>query len=136
LDYIARVPALHWLFRPETLVAAINDLVSRHGVERWGTPAQPLPGWSFDRSRRVLPSLNGLTGRQFQQAIGNFEVELLRFNLHYARRKWRGRIVRWLARRGASGRLRDALTSSVAAVLRKPCARLGSPAAEQDTGRV
>jgi SAM-dependent methyltransferase len=120
LDYIVRLPGLHWLFRPETLVGAVNRIVGTEaGKQRFGTPVQPQPRLSYDGSRRVLPTLNGLTGDGFQQMLEGFEPEVMYFRPLLSRRPILGAPLRLLMKAGARGLLRDAFTANVACVLRK-----------------
>lgn len=119
LDYIARVPGIHWLFRPQTLVAAVNDLIDRHGAQRWGVCKQPPPPWSFDGQRRVMPTLNGLTGSQFQAISRCWRTAQLRYFPLFPRHAWARALPSLLLKLGVGGRLRDALTGSIAAALIK-----------------
>jgi SAM-dependent methyltransferase len=120
LDYIVRVPGLHWIFEPSTLINAINSvLADDEDLSRFGTRPQPQPGLSFDGQRRVLPTLNGMTGDDFQDFARAFEVEYLHFRPLLARRKVLGAVFRALMRRRLPGRLRDAITSNVVCILHK-----------------
>ena len=66
LNYITLLPGLHWLWRPETLIAVVNDMLDEEpcfralGVQRQAAPRVGHNGW-----RRVLPTLNGLTKSDF-----------------------------------------------------------------------
>ena len=59
------MPALHWLFRPASLVGAANRAIKAWDLH--GVGAQPAPLRSWDGRRNVLPTLNGLTGMQFEE---------------------------------------------------------------------
>jgi SAM-dependent methyltransferase len=121
LDYITRLPGLHWFFSPETLIAAVNTLLSIEDLaKKFGTGVQPTPELSYDGTRKVLPKLNGLTGDAFLQMLSGFEIVDLRFRPIYQSRKLLGAPVRALYAMGLSGRLRDALASNLACELRKP----------------
>ena len=56
LDYLTRVPALHRIFDPATIVTVVNDLLAETDS---ATPAQPEPTMS-SLGRITLPGLNGL----------------------------------------------------------------------------
>lgn len=63
LDYVSLWPGLHWLFSADTLVRAVNGVLRSSGTPM---PQQPRPRRSWDGSREVLPTLNGLTSAQFR----------------------------------------------------------------------
>lgn len=65
LDYLTLLPALHWFFGADTLVEAVNREIGRGGIPLGRQEAKQ----SHDGSRRVLPTLNGLTGRQATQML-------------------------------------------------------------------
>jgi SAM-dependent methyltransferase len=120
LDYVSRLPGMHWMFGPRTLIAAVNGLLSEEGAAaRFGTAQQPQPQLSYDRSRLVLPTLNGLTGDSFERMLGGFEVKLLYYRPMLAARKLIGMPTRLLLKSGVRGRLRDAFTSNISCVLVK-----------------
>ena len=76
LDYISLLPALHWFFSPATLVEAVNSILDSHEGHRFGTLRQPAPKNSYDGTRKVMPSLNGLTTKRFLEQVDPFfEVE-------------------------------------------------------------
>ena len=56
LDYLTRVPALHRIFDPATIVTVVNELLVETDSE---TPPQPEPSLS-SLGRLTLPGLNGL----------------------------------------------------------------------------
>jgi SAM-dependent methyltransferase len=74
LNYVTMLPGLHWLFGPRTIVAAVNELIAEEpAIRRLGVSAQPAPSRSFDGRRDVLPTLNGISRRQYlgiMRAIG------------------------------------------------------------------
>ena len=125
LDYIVRVPGLHWVFSPRTLVRAVNYVLARN--PQFGTALQPEPGRSFDGSREVLPSLNGLSGEHFDTIFQGFEVVRLKRHPVPVPLPHIGPLPRVALRISgaiADSRLpvqiRDAVTYTVACVLRKP----------------
>jgi len=121
LDYITRLPGLHWFFSPETLVTAVNSfLTSEEGAKKFGTGVQPAPALSFDQKRKVLPTLNGLTGDAFLAMLAAFEIVDLRFRPIYERRKVLGAPIRALYAMGLNGRWRDAFAANLVCELRKP----------------
>lgn len=120
LDYVVRMPGIHWLFGPGTLIAAVNAILAEdRELKRFGTPLQPPPSWSYDHERRVLPTLNGLTGNGFLGMLHGFHVELLYFRPLLASRRLLGAPTRMLMSAGVSGVLRDALTTNIACALVK-----------------
>lgn len=72
LDYVTLIPCLHWFFKPESIVKAVNKcLISLNS----GTAQQPTPKLNWNRRRYVLPTLNGLTYKDFlSEARKYFEV--------------------------------------------------------------
>ena len=118
LDYIVRVPGLHWVFSPRTLVRAVNYVLARN--PQFGTALQPEPGRSFDGSREVLPGLNGLSGEHFDTIFQGFEVLSLKRRIFLSSRVGLGWITTTLAHPSFPHQLRDAVTSSVSCILRKP----------------
>jgi len=59
LDYMTRVPALHRIFDPDTIIETVNSILADHG-DRIGVPPQPRPRVSAI-GHLTLPNLNGLT---------------------------------------------------------------------------
>lgn len=113
LDYVVRVPGLHWVFSPRTLVKAVNYVLERN--PQFGTALQPEPRLSFDGAREVLPSLNGLSGVHLASLFKGFET--LRLHRHAVGARFGlGRI----ANSSLPMPLRDAVTGSVSCILRKP----------------
>lgn len=80
LDYVTLLPSLHWFFSAKSIVNAVNSILCEQG--RFGTALQPEPKRSFDGARLVLPTLNGLTGKLFDELGRNqgFQVESLQWN--------------------------------------------------------
>jgi SAM-dependent methyltransferase len=74
LNYVTRLPGLHWLFRPQTLVAAVNRVLGDTGVARFGTSRQPPPHRSFGDKRWCLPGVNGMTGAEFAMLLDGYRV--------------------------------------------------------------
>jgi SAM-dependent methyltransferase len=64
LDYACTLPGLHLVFSPETLIETANREIARRKLQ---TAVQPPARLSWDGSRRVLPTLNGLTTAQFTE---------------------------------------------------------------------
>ena len=115
LDYIARVPGLHWFFSPSVLVQAVNSILEQD--DRYGTATQPPPGRSFDGARDVLPGLNGLSGEHLEALFSGFEVVNVR------RIALGPRGMGLIARSSLPVRVRDGVTATIACVLRKPADR-------------
>jgi SAM-dependent methyltransferase len=59
LDYVTRLPALHRVFDPDTIVEVVNEFL-RADPARFGVGPQPPPQVTV-LGRRTLPTLNGLT---------------------------------------------------------------------------
>jgi endonuclease YncB( thermonuclease family)/ubiquinone/menaquinone biosynthesis C-methylase UbiE len=119
LDYITTLPGLHWLFSARTLVKAVNSILAENPA--FAMPLQPEPCRSFDGQRYVLPKLNGLSGWHLKALFKRFEI----INLERLPLYWlgpgRGRITDAITRSTfVPTVLRDAATSSVACILRKP----------------
>ena len=119
LDYVSRVPGLHWVFSAHTLVAAVNAVLA---TSKSSVSPQPEPRRGWNGERYVLPQLNGLTGPQFEAlarryfASAEIDYRLIGAN----RRTLAVSAVRKLlfapfAR--TSRRNRDRVTGSIAAVL-------------------
>lgn len=115
LDYLTRMPALHWLVPPGLLVRIVN-LILR--LRPNGTDQQPAPKPSWDGSRKVLPSLNGLTSAQIQELARQYFVRvsvdyrLLGCNHGGLVGTVNKAVIRPLARLGPT--MRDRMTGTVA----------------------
>jgi SAM-dependent methyltransferase len=126
LDYISLLPGLHWMFSPHTLVRAVNHVLAKESGSQLSVKQQPPPRLSWDADRYVLPSLNGLTGTKFARMAGElFEVESLEWavlgrNHRSGWRHWTHTALKPFTWWG--GALRDAVSASVVAVLRKRAA--------------
>ena len=74
LDYITRVPALHRIFHPDTIIKVVNEILETEG-ERLGTLIQPKPGVS-NLGHYTLPWLNGMTLRESRRLfrLAGFEI--------------------------------------------------------------
>ncbi len=118
LDYVSLLPGLHWLFSADTLVRAVNSILTPDG-KKFGTGLQPEPRLAFDGSRRVLPSLNGLHGGHLSELFRGFEIIRLHRHGWLRRRKPRSAIMALLSNRCVPMRLRDAITSSISCILQK-----------------
>jgi ubiquinone/menaquinone biosynthesis C-methylase UbiE len=113
LDYIVNIPGIHWLFSPQTLVRAVNDVLKNN--PQFGTAPQPEPCRSFDGVRDVLPSLNGLSGVHLATLFDSFEtVSMRRIGLGL-------RGLGFLANSRLPVRIRDMVTGTVVCIHRKPC---------------
>jgi SAM-dependent methyltransferase len=112
LDYVANVPALHWVFSPRILVRAINKVLEEH--PQFGTARQPEPQRSFDGAREVLPGLNGLSGVHLESLFASFETVSLR------RIALGPRGMGLIANSSLPVQLRDLVTATVACIQRKP----------------
>jgi len=69
LDYLSRVPGLHWMFSAHTLVNAVNSILETSNVS---VSRQPEPRRAWTGKRYVLPQLNGLTGPEFEALAGRY----------------------------------------------------------------
>jgi ubiquinone/menaquinone biosynthesis C-methylase UbiE len=114
LDYVTTVPALHWVFPPQVLVRAVNDILKTN--PRFGTAIQPEPRRSFDDARDVLPGLNGLSGVHLDSLFAGFE------NLSFRRIALgpRGLGMGLIANSRLPVQLRDLVTATIACIQRKP----------------
>ena len=74
LDYLTRVPALHRIFDPDTIVEVVNSILAEHG-ERIGVPPQPRSRVSAI-GHRTLPGLNGLTLPEARAGVTRAGLEL------------------------------------------------------------
>lgn len=77
LNYITLFPGIHYIFSPEVLVAAINELL--HNDPRYAhlsTAAQPDPVLSYNGRKKVLPTLNGITKREYINLLRNLNLDV------------------------------------------------------------
>jgi SAM-dependent methyltransferase len=73
LNFATRLPGLHWIFRPHTLVAAVNRFQRLHPDKAITKPLpSPLP--AYGNKRWSIPTINGMTGKEFLSLLKNFEV--------------------------------------------------------------
>jgi SAM-dependent methyltransferase len=82
LNYVTLFPALHWLFSPHDLVEAVNELLIEYPpFAALHIDQQPGPGVSYNGKRLCLPTLNGLTAREYKGIVAslNFEIITLKF---------------------------------------------------------
>ena len=103
LNYVTLFPALHWFFSPRTLMSAILQLSNAElrGIQMPPDVATNVtPRLSFNGKRVALPSLNGVTKREFLSI-----VKRTGFDCRYERsrgilEKWRvlGRPGAWVNR--------------------------------------
>ena len=123
LGYVTRLPFIHWLFSPRTLVAAVNRLITAEG-NGFGTARQPDPKCGFDGRFEVLPTLNGLGSDAFMKLAQRhgFEVVHSRYPSIAHRYLPRSRVLNAL-NDGAMRLhplLREALSFNFVCILRKP----------------
>jgi len=119
LDYATQIPAIHWLFSPETLVSAVNSL------GREDIPMQPPPRPRWSGGRRTLPTLNGLSGSEFRRIAGEkFAIERIHHSLlgsgghNFVAKAFHIVAAKPLSMLG--GLPRDLVTGSIVAILKKP----------------
>ena len=117
LDYLTTLPGLHWVFSAECLVRAANGILAKH--TEFGVPEQPTPKRCFDGSRKVLPGLNGLSGRHLGALFTDFRVLQRRRHVLLRRRPLVGNAITHFAQHAPSW-LADAVTSNISCVLLKP----------------
>lgn len=80
LNYITLFPALHWFFSPQKLIDAINDLLCNEPrFQTLQMPKQPSPVLSYNGKRKCLPTLNGLTVREYKRLIRSLGFEIMEF---------------------------------------------------------
>ena len=98
---------------------AVNYILARN--PQFGTAVQPEPGRSFDGTREVLPGLNGLSGEHFEAIFEGFEMRSLqRHPVPLPLPVVGFRITKAIAHSRLPVQVRDAVTYSVACILRKP----------------
>jgi len=136
LDYLSTFPGLHWMFSARTLVRAVNSILADRGLH---DGLQPEPRRSFDGAREVLPQLNGLSSWHLSDVFRQFEaISYERHPLHWLD-PGRGRIAKAVVRSSLPAIIKDAATSSMACILRKPgdgpCP-LAPPADSSSTARL
>lgn len=120
LNYITRLPGLHWVFAPQTLVNAVNRLLNDGGVQRFGTSIQPDAPLSFNGARRCLPSINGMSGDEFLSLLHDFEIVDARYTNLLVRFPLLGSVGAWISRRlgSAAPRVEEALSFNLVCELR------------------
>lgn len=67
LDYLTRIPALHRVFDPLTIIEVVNEFLDSE-PERLGVGLQPPPRMT-PVGREALPSLNGMCAREAMQYV-------------------------------------------------------------------
>lgn len=67
LDYLTRIPALHRVFDPLTIIEVVNEFLAAE-PERLGVALQPPPRMT-PVGREALPSLNGMCAREATQYV-------------------------------------------------------------------
>jgi ubiquinone/menaquinone biosynthesis C-methylase UbiE len=126
LNYATLFPALHWVFSPRTLMRAISELEATGGLEIQ-VPKDVAIDWtpktSFNGKRMVLPSLNGITKREFLSVVRSIGFECGYERSRGVLEKWRilGRPGAWANRALCSVPLLDELFAhNLTVVLKKP----------------
>jgi SAM-dependent methyltransferase len=80
LNYVSLAPGLHWMFSPETLMAATKRLAD--GPLHGQIHLQTIPDAtrSYDDRRSCIPTINGMTKRDFARVVAQsgFETRQLR----------------------------------------------------------
>ncbi len=74
LDYLTRIPALHRVFDPLTIIEVINEFLAAE-PERLGVALQPPPRMT-PVGREALPSLNGMSAREAMQYVRRSGLEI------------------------------------------------------------
>jgi SAM-dependent methyltransferase len=74
LDYLTRLPALHRIFDPETIIDVVNEFLVAE-PERLGVAVQPRPRVT-PVGREVLPSLNGMNVSEALQYVDEARLEI------------------------------------------------------------
>ena len=122
LNYITRLPGLHWVFRPQTLVNAVNEILDESAVERFGTVLQPPAHKSFGDKRWCMPGLNGMTGAEFSGLLCGYRVIEMHFTPLLQRFSILGKPGQWLNRLVArgGGSVAEAVSFNLVCVLEKP----------------
>jgi ubiquinone/menaquinone biosynthesis C-methylase UbiE len=121
LDYLTLFPSLHLLFSAERIIRVVNQeldkrpniVVQRHrSVWRHYKTGEP-----------VLPMLNGMSLRDFLEAVGPFEIKFVTLNtLVGAAFGHNSRVARFATcvANALPSRLSEPFSFNVAAILRKP----------------
>jgi hypothetical protein len=82
LNYMTLFPGLHWMFAPETNMAAVRSLLQTPRFAHLAIDDFKLaaPRRSFNSKRTVLPTLNGMTGKEYASIVCDtgFSIETLR----------------------------------------------------------
>jgi ubiquinone/menaquinone biosynthesis C-methylase UbiE len=73
LNFATRLPGLHWIFRPQTLVAAVNRFQHSH-ADRATTKPLPPPLRSYGNRRWSIPTINGMTSQEFLSLLKDFNI--------------------------------------------------------------
>jgi ubiquinone/menaquinone biosynthesis C-methylase UbiE len=123
LNYITMLPGLHWLFSAETLGAAVNELLESPSHLDLDVALQPAPQLSFNGSRTVLPTLNGLSGRDYEGLVRKVGLipEFCRTTPILERFPAAGVFGGWINRALCAVRvLAEPLGHNLVSVLRKP----------------
>lgn len=137
LNYITRLPALHWLFDPQTLVNAVNRILRAGGETRFGTAVQPDAPMSYGGRRRCIPATNGMTGAEFLELVGGIP-ELHVVDAHCTPLQERFRVLgapgAWLNRLACrlGARVEEAFSFNLVCILEKASPDASDPRRTQD----
>jgi SAM-dependent methyltransferase len=77
LNYISLFPGLHWIFSADTLIDAVNELLAQPEFARLGMDRRPPPHLSYNGKRLCLPSLNGLTRREYVELVRALDLRVV-----------------------------------------------------------
>jgi ubiquinone/menaquinone biosynthesis C-methylase UbiE len=125
LNYITLFPGMHWLFSPSTNMQAVRDLLQTHRFSHLKVDDFKLvdPTLSFNKKRKVLPTLNGMTGKEYREIVqaAGFRIETFRFRPLLDKFRILGRLGaqanKWLC---SVPSLEERLSLNLTSVLRKP----------------
>jgi len=101
LNYITLLPALHWFFDTQQIVEAVNELLeSEDAFKSLNISRQPDAPWSFNRRRRCLPTVNGMTKPEYLRLLRKAHLQLAYCRATPILEKWQflGRLGSWLNR--------------------------------------
>jgi len=130
LNYITLFPGMHWLFSPDTNIRAVRSLLQTNSFSHLEVDDFKLvdPTMSFNKRRKVLPTLNGMTGKEYAEIVqaAGFRIETFRFRPLLDKFRILGRLGaqanKWLCSVPGLG---ERFSLNLTSVLRKP-QRVGS----------
>ncbi len=124
LNYISLLPCLQWFFSPDDLTSAVKDVLDSNDALRAAAgDVQLTPGISFSANRKTLPTLNGMTKREFIELTRHCGFQTLRLDVTPILERNRiagsvgSELNRWLNRIPGADEL---FSHNVVAILRKP----------------